>query len=378
MYKILNCENENLLNVSENDLYNSETNCYSESKNKIIYKFIDSSIIKIHHFKRNVLFINIDGSTNIYDIGNINNKTILKNKSNFQNIKTEHVFSEFNFEEPVFLCACRFEANFHHFIIDLMPQFFLFLDIKRKYPSCKIVCKFDNTITNFYTYYDSMLKYFNIDNNDIISIRKLNIKIKAPIIYHGRYTQNILELLSSLKPNDSDDNVEKSHNKIIISRFVDFKYDESEIVKNGFKWYIKKFTEMNTSIKPRILINGNEILNYLTSVGFDNIYFENYSFNNKIRMLNNVDIVFAELGAGIDNLIWMKDGGTVIIVYAECDFNDKFLNQFQHILKFKKLNVFILKGTYLFEIQDTLGSTFTNTPWKINIEKLKQLGKNIF
>lgn len=67
----------------------------------------------------------------------------------------------------------------------------------------------------------------------------------------------------------------------------------------------------------RIVLNEEELTNYLQKYGFVTVYAENLSFEEQVAIFANADIVVAPHGAGLLNLTYSKSGTKVVEIYNE-------------------------------------------------------------
>ena len=67
----------------------------------------------------------------------------------------------------------------------------------------------------------------------------------------------------------------------------------------------------------RRILNEDEVLNYLTPLGFETIYPEEMDFEDQVATFTNADIIIGQHGAGLINLAFCKPGTKVIEIYNE-------------------------------------------------------------
>ena len=64
--------------------------------------------------------------------------------------------------------------------------------------------------------------------------------------------------------------------------------------------------------KLRLMINGNEVKNFLINEGFESIILGNLHFRDQIKIFNNAEIIIGLHGAGFANICFCKPGTRII------------------------------------------------------------------
>jgi len=181
--------------------------------------------------------------------------------------------------------------NFTHWFTDIIPRIKIYqqkFDIKNidKFyiPSIK------------YNFQRESLSYFGINKNNIISSEKYK-HIEANRIYattHPCFHKPTLVKEWSIK----------YLNKIYKSKSNLKKYEKIFINRDQFKLIdtrnLKKYAEY------RVLLNENEIKDYLTSIGFITIKPEEYSFSDQLKMFSSAKYVIGLYGAAMMMLAFCK------------------------------------------------------------------------
>ena len=69
----------------------------------------------------------------------------------------------------------------------------------------------------------------------------------------------------------------------------------------------------------RIILNEEEVIQTIDKFGFEIIYFEDYSFEEQIKIASECNIIVSIHGAGLTNMLFMKAGGGVLEIRRRGD-----------------------------------------------------------
>ena len=115
----------------------------------------------------------------------------------------------------------------------------------------------------------------------------------------------------------------------------------------------------------RILINNNEVKNYLKKNGFKSYKFNTLSFADQIKIFSKAKIIISMFGAELSNLVFCSKGTKVIEIK-----NNKTLKEFKNISKIRMLKHYQISIKPLYK-----SIPFQNGIIRCNIDKLKNLLK---
>lgn len=118
------------------------------------------------------------------------------------------------------------------------------------------------------------------------------------------------------------------------------------------------------NIKRRMILNEEELLPYLYKVGFEKIYLEDYSVENKIKLFQETITVVGPMGGGLSFISFMKEGSKVVEILPKKP--TQWCNQFIQIGKALNLNF-----TRFFDLE-----VKNNDNMIVNIEKLMKVIKS--
>jgi hypothetical protein len=296
----------------------------------------DCIITGRNNYYPNVLIFSNDNIISPYDekIMSLNKNTFYDdNKFNFvinnQNKNT--------ILEPVFFFIYNFD-NYYHFIYDTLPYLYIYKIIKNTNPSLKLLVNYPNKFKN--EFYKFNIEFLNklVNINDII-IHENNNFYKTIFIgsslTHGGFSNNsprieLYNLLSSIKYN-TDVEFPK---KIYISRRTWKNNDNSNIGTN----YTTR----------RKMINEDELVNKLTELGFTEIFAENLTTDEKIKLFSNAEFIIGTIGGGMTNLLFSNKNVKSIIIVTPyfLDINYRFNYVLQDSFNNPNINYFYDTLTY--------------------------------
>jgi len=187
--------------------------------------------------------------------------------------------------------------NFTHWFTDIIPRIRIY---QQKFSISKIDKFYLPSIK--YKFQRESLSYFGINKSNIISSEKYK-HIEANKIYatdHPCFHKPTMVKQWSIK----------YLNKIYKSNTKLKKYEKIFINRDQFKFIdkdnLKKYAEY------RVLVNENEIKNYLTSIGFTTIKPEEYSFSDQLKMFSSAKYVVGLYGAAMMMLAFCKKNTKVL------------------------------------------------------------------
>jgi capsular polysaccharide biosynthesis protein len=167
----------------------------------------------------------------------------------------------------------------HWLIDDLIP----YLSARRIFKNIKFL--YNEELVEYQKYH---LKIFNIKENDIYITDKTKKYIVEELI--------LVDKEYNIDPIFSFSSIQDHALKKIIEKIVN-----NNIIKSSNK---KIYVSRKDSTRSRILINENEIEQYLISKGYEIIVGSDYSGFELLNIYANAEIVVGPLGAGLLNTIF--------------------------------------------------------------------------
>jgi hypothetical protein len=326
--EILNFKNHNYNIIKQVDFTQRDIG-YSKYKNVII--------TGRNYYNPNVLFYN-GHIISPYDekVMSLNKDTFYDN--NIYEFDIKELEKEHNIiREPVFFFIYNFD-NYYHFLYDTLPYLYTFLYLKKQYPPLKLLVNYPNKFKKeFYKFNIDFLEKIINQDDWIIHDKKnkyLNIYVSSSLT-HGGFSNNpprneIFEIYNLIKSKINLTNNINLPKKIYISRRTWINKDKSNIG-----------TDYTTRRK---MINEDKLVNELTKLGFVEIFAENLSTDEKIKLFSNVEIVIGSIGGGMANLLFCdKKTKSIIIVtpyFLEINYRFKYSLELSNCIYFDDVKTY--------------------------------------
>jgi hypothetical protein len=203
---------------------------------------------------------------------------------------------------------------------------------------------------------------FNDDKNVLINANKIYVGNALPCTL-----TNIYDCWNKLhsRLNFSLVKVKKD-----IVKDYDYDYDNSE---SECKYSKKIYMSRRNIYKPgkntntRVLENCDEISDIIVQKGYQEIYTDELEdLDERNKLFSNLDEIICELGAGMHNLLYCKNGINLTVLYQKN--NITWLQEYYPLFKMKKMNVRIITGE---TTSHNHNGNWLNTPWKLNLDDVK-------
>ena len=303
-YRLNDCQ------FSNHSLFYPNPIAYSH-KEKQAYYPINEKIMSLEKAKGNNLGINLDKI----------NKTISENL----------FFFVYNTD------------NYFHFVYDSLPYLITFLELKKNM-DIKLLMSMPNQQKNdFYPFVKEFLDLLQISSEDIVLINKSTLY--KNIFFSTSYTH---DFNSNAPPRKEIYSFFKS-----LSKFSEKSTFPKKIYISRRSWIHNDTSIIGTNYTlRRKLINENEIVSHLLSLGYTEIFTEKLSTKEKLGMFSNASNVVAPMGGGIANMLFAPEDCffTGICSPGIMDVNARFI----YSLAGKSFN--LLERTRHYENSDFLTS----------------------
>ena len=92
------------------------------------------------------------------------------------------------------------------------------------------------------------------------------------------------------------------------------------------------------------------------------------SLDDRINLFKKAKNIVCELGAGMHNLLYCKEGVNIIVMYQKN--NISWLEEYYPLFRYKKMNVKIIAGE---TTSPKHNGNWLNTPWKLDIHDLESV-----
>lgn len=257
-----------------------------------------------------------------------NEKIMSLNKDSFYD-NNEYDISKDNlnnskkiYSTPVYFFIYNFD-NYYHFIYDTIPYLITYFKLKKNIPELKLVVSYPNPSKNtFYKFNEDIFNIFNIQNDIIIH--------EDNTIYSSIYIGNSLthDGMSNTYPHTE---VYKLFNNISITNEV--KQFPKKIYISRRTWINNDKSNLGTDYtQKRKLMNEDLLVEKLREKGFEEIFCENLSMNEKIQLFKNAEVIIGAIGGGMCNLIFSPPKTNVICIVSPyfLDINNRFRFSMEH------------------------------------------------
>lgn len=286
----------NLLNDS--NLYEEYLKFDNNGRNVNIYKLTNCSLVGDNLFYPNCL---ISENDKIY---NPINEVIMSLKNvEIKNTTFEIVDVKSNLEFPVFYFIYNTD-NYYHFIYDTLPYLITFKYLRKKINNLKLLMNYPNFQSNkFYPFVEEILEILEISDNDII-IADESV-LYSEIYISSSYTHGV----DSNKPPREEiysfykEIVEKVTQKNKIEKVY-----PKKIYISRRTWLHNDFSNIGTNYtQRRKMVNEDELVDYLVTIGYEEVFTERLSTIDKILLFSNVESVVAPIGGGSCNVLFSNE-----------------------------------------------------------------------
>jgi capsular polysaccharide biosynthesis protein len=260
----------------------------------------------IYSKKNNTVYYENWNDQNETQICDYSSKEIVNHNENKAIIK--YKISTERLNKAIFL-GCTFPSSYYHFLVELISRTAYLSQI----PNSK---NLPIIISNSILQYDSLT-----------TISSIFLKDYKVIYLNNEYSYEVDDLWYITSPNSLVPNIKKGgkfeakHSKIrpesiLYLRHKCFEFLNFEPVKitTHSKIFIKRKANART-------YNQDEIENSAKKYGFQSVYFEDLTFSEQLKTINNADYIIGATGAAWTNLIFAKNGGKGLI-WAESNWEN--------------------------------------------------------
>ena len=260
----------------------------------------------IYSKKNNTVYYENWNDQNETQICDYSSKEIVNHNENKAIIK--YKISTERLNKAIFL-GCTFPSSYYHFLVELISRTAYLSQI----PNSK---NLPIIISNSILQYDSLT-----------TISSIFLKDYKVIYLNNEYSYEVDDLWYITSPNSLVPNIKKGgkfeakHSKIrpksifyIRDKCFEFLNLEPSNIHTHNKIFIKRKANART-------YNQDEIENCAKKYGFQSVYFEDLTFSEQLKTINNAEYIIGATGAAWTNLIFAKNGGKGLI-WAESNWEN--------------------------------------------------------
>lgn len=257
--------------------------------------------------------------------------------------------------DKVFFFIYNFD-NYYHYIYDTLPYLYTYLELKKTNSTIKLLLNYPNkNKLEFYKFNEEFL-FKIVGKYDIIIHNENNIYESLYVstsFTHGGLSNSpprkeIFEIYNIIKQNINYDNISDIYKE---------EYDsKNNIIKNNNKYkklYISRRTWLNNDksnigtdyTSRRKMMNEDDLVVELNKKGFQEIFAENLTTDEKIYLFSEADEIVGAIGGGMANLLFSRSiVKSYIIVspyFLDINYRFKYSMENTQIQYFYETNVFI-------------------------------------
>lgn len=206
---------------------------------------------------------------------------------------------------PVFYFIYNFD-NYFHFLYDCLPYLLEYRELKKSIPELKLLVNYPNpSKKGFYRFNIELLELLGITKSDLLFISSdtlyQELYVSETLTYRDTPDPRVFDIydelvnkVKQLKPNFN------SPEKFYVSRRTWLSGDTSNIGTN----YTTR----------RQLVNETELVTYLISKGYTEVFTENLSTVDKILTFNQAKSFIGAVGGGLANCLFCNNSTKVIAI----------------------------------------------------------------
>ena len=269
---------------------------------------------------------------------------------------------------PVFYFVYNM-ANYYHFIYDTLPYLYSYFNEKQIHPELKLLVSPPEGKEDLYPFVWECLELLGIYGEDVVFLN-------PDTLY------NTIVVGSSLTHNGLSNSLPHKGVFDIIGRMKGNCEGPEKIYVSRRTWLHNKFDNIGTNYtERRRCVNEDEVAELFKSYGYEEVFCENMNMKEKIGLFNSAKYVAGPIGGGMCNVIFSSPKTKVISINSPLFFDIN--SRFEYSMSHTKLNHFN-DTEFVQEIQGSVESEGSlsisgglNSPWKVDINKLKLFIVNV-
>ena len=271
-------------------------------------------------------------------------------------------------EEPLFYFVYNM-ANYYHFIYDTLPYLYSYFYERKYNRNLKLLVSPPEGQTDLYPFVWDCLDLLGISRDDIVFLDKdtlyYTVVVGSSLTHDGlsnhRPHKGVFEVLNRMK------GTYERKEKIYVSRR---------------SWMHSNTKNIGTNMtEARRCVNEDEVWEFFKARGYEEVFCENLSMEEKIGLFRGAKKVAGPIGGGMVNTIFSSPETEVISINSPTffDINTRFEYSMSHTnLHHFNDTEFDGDATGWVEGQGALSiSGGLNSPWKVNMDSLKEFVNDI-
>ena len=306
--------NDSVLKVFEKDSNNREINIYSLTNVMITGESLHYPNTLVYQVTDDVLYNPINEKT-------MSLKEVVTN-DDFNITVKQQTKTE---EQSVFFFIYNTD-NYFHFVYDSLPYLISFNKIKINKPEIKLLMNYPVGKKHFYKFVTEFLSILGITYDDII-IADENTLYKE-ILISTSYTH---DFDSNLPPRNE---IYEFYQEIVNKVNIDTKNLPKKIYVSRRSWIHGDMSNIGTNYTTRRkLVNEDDLVDFLVVKGYEEIFTETFTTEQKIALFKNAESVVGSIGGGVCNVLFSnpKCKLTTLVSPYFLDVNKRFIYSLNNI-----------------------------------------------
>ena len=256
-------------------------------------------------------------------------------------------------------------ANYYHFIYDTLPYLFSYFNEKRIHPDMKLLVSPPEGQDDLYPFVWDSLNMLGITRDDVVfldpEVMYNRVCVSSSLTHNGLSNcpphRGVFDILNSMK----SDYV--GPEKIYISRRT---------------WVHNKKDNIGTDYtERRRCVNEDQVAQIFKLYGFQEIFCENLTMEEKIGMFRTAKYIAGPIGGGMCNTIFSPPDTKVMSINSPTfmDVNLRFAYSMVHTDLFNfEHTEFVDRQEESVESEGSLSITGgLNSPWQVDLNKLSKI-----
>jgi len=219
---------------------------------------------------------------------------------------------------PMFLFTYNID-NYFHFVYDTLPYLISYKKLKESIPNLKLLLNYTHPdIKSLYKFVSEFLEILDITDKNIAFVHK-NTMYKELYISNSYTHDSKSELPPRAEIYDLYKQIKQKASSSIIT--------PKKIYVSRRSWLHGNYTNIGTNYTTRRrMTNENELVKYLESRGFVEVFAEQLNTADKLAYFNNAEIIVGAIGGGMCNALFSNKTCKLVAINSPgfLDVNKRF------------------------------------------------------
>jgi len=225
---------------------------------------------------------------------------------------------------PVFFFIYNVE-NYYHFIYDTLPYLYYYFEVKNTIPECKLLIQTHSVNTTLFKFVKETLELLNIHDLEFV---------KENTLYSTVYVS------SSLTHQDKSNEPPNKQAFYIYEKCINEALNSCNTLFPIEKMYVSRRTYLHNDTsnigtnytQRRVLKEETEIVEYLNTLNFKEVFPECWTMREKIYYFSNAKVIVGLIGGGMCNLLFSNNNTKSLVICSPyfLDINYRFKYSMEH------------------------------------------------